>query len=432
MHLEFQSILPFSFSILWQSRVTFISLAGRKEFGGSAVKAVKISEGVFWVGGIDWNIRDFHGYKTPRGTTYNAYLIVDEKIALVDTVKREFAGELIARIRDIMDPANIDCVVSNHVEMDHSGALPEVLKVAKKANVVCTAKGREGLKRHYMQDWDFETVKTGDELKLGKKTLKFVEIPMLHWPDSMMSYLVEDQILLSNDAFGQHIAASKRFNDEVRDVDILDEAAKYYANILEPYSMLIPKAVEKIVAMGIAPRIIAPSHGIIWRQDAMQIVNAYLEWSKGVHRDKVIIAYDTMWHSTEKMAYAILEGIASEGVRAQLFHLRKSDWSEIVKEIKFCKVLLIGTPTINNAIFPSVAGFLEYIKGLRFKGKKAGAFGSYGWSGEAPGAVIKRLEEAGFQILDQGLRVLWVPGESELKQCFEFGKTIAKQVKESS
>ncbi len=393
------------------------------------MKAVKIAEEIFWVGAIDWSIRDFHGYKTPRGTSYNAYLIIDEKIALVDTVKHEFASELIARIKDVINPEKIDYVISNHAEMDHSGSLPEVLKAAEKAKVVCTAKGKEGLRRHYLQEWNFEIVKTGDELKLGRKTLKFVEIPMLHWPDSMVSYLIEDQILLSNDAFGQHIATSKRFNDEVKDIDILEEAAKYYANILEPYSALIPKAVEKITALGIAPKIIAPSHGVIWRENPMQIVNAYLEWGKGVHRDKVVIAFDTMWHSTEKMAIAISEGIASEGVLVQLFHLRKSDWSEIVKEIKFSKALLIGTPTINNAIYPSVAGFLEYIKGLRFKGKKAGAFGSYGWSGEAPSAANKRLEEAGFQILDKELRIQWVPGESELKQCFEFGRKIGKEVK---
>ncbi len=395
------------------------------------MKPVKISRGVFWVGAVDWNIRDFHGYKTPRGTTYNAYLIIDEKTTLVDTVKREFAGDLITRIKDIIDPANIDYVISNHVEMDHSGALPEILKIAEKAKVVCTAKGKEGLKKHYKQEWNFETVKTGDELKFGEKTLKFVELPMLHWPDSMATYLVEDQILLSNDAFGQHVATSQRCNDKVKEIDIMDEAAKYYANILEPYSGLIPKAVEKIVAMGIAPRIIAPSHGVIWLENPMQIVNAYLEWSKGVHRDKVIIAYDTMWHSTEKMAVAILEGIASEGVTAQLFHLRQSDWSEIIKEIKFSKILLIGTPTINNAIFPSVSGFLEHIKGLRFKGKAASVFGSYGWSGEAPGAVVKRLEEAGFQIIDQGLRIQWVPGAAELAQCFEFGRKIAGQIKGS-
>jgi flavorubredoxin len=394
------------------------------------MKPVKIIEGIFWVGAIDWNIRDFHGYKTPRGTSYNAYLIIDEKIALVDAVKREFKAEMIARIKEVIDPARIDYVISNHVEMDHSGALLDILEIAKGAKVLCTAKGREGLKKHYQREWDFQTVKTGDELKLGRKTLKFVEIPMLHWPDSMVSYLVEDQILFSSDAFGQHIAASKRFNDEVKDIDILDEAAKYYANILELYSALIPKAVEKITALGITPKIIAPSHGVIWRENPMQIVNAYLEWSKGVHRNKVVIAFDTMWHSTEKMAIAISDGIASEGVLVQLFHLRKSDWSEIVKEIKFSKALLIGTPTINNAIYPSVAGFLEYIKGLRFKNKKACAFGSYGWSGEAISAANKRLEEAGFQILEP-LRLQWVPSESDLKECFEFGRKIARQIKES-
>ncbi|MEM2925424.1 MAG: flavodoxin domain-containing protein [Methanocellales archaeon] len=392
------------------------------------MKAVKITEGIFWVGAIDWNIRDFHGYKTPRGTSYNAYLILDEKIALVDTVKHGFAGEMIARIKDVIDPARIDYVISNHVEMDHSGSLLDILKIAERAKVVCSAKGKEGLKKHYQREWDFQVVKTGDELKLGRKTLKFAEIPMLHWPDSMVSYLIEDQILLSSDAFGQHIATSKRFNDEVKDIDILEEAAKYYANILEPYSALIPKAVEKITALGIAPKIIAPSHGVIWRENALQIINAYLEWSKGVLRDRVVIVFDTMWQSTEKMAIAISEGIASEGVRTQLFHLRKSDWSEIVKEIKFSRVLLVGTPTINNAIYPSVAGFLEYIKGLRFKGKKASAFGSYGWSGEAPSAAIKRLEEAGFQTIEP-LRLQWIPSESELKECFEFGRRIANQVK---
>lgn len=392
---------------------------------------IKLTEGVYWVGAIDWNIRDFHGYTTPRGTTYNAYLIVDKKIALVDTVKFGFSDEMLGRIREIIDPGDIDYVISNHVEMDHSGSLPEIMERATKARVIATERGKEGLCRHYKCDWSFTTVKTGDELNLGKRNLLFIETPMLHWPDSMFTYIKEERILFSSDAFGQHIATYQRFEDEVGDF-IMDEAAKYYANILVPFSKLILKKVEEVKNTGIDIDIIAPDHGVIWRKDPGRIVNAYVNWARGDAKDKVLIIYDTMWDSTDKMARAILGGVANEGVEVELFHLRKGDWSEIVKEILDAKAILVGSPTLNNGMFPTVGGFLTYLKGLKFKGKIGAAFGSYGWGGGAVKAINEELKKAGFNVIEPGLQIKFRPDEEGIKECVEFGKKTARKLSELS
>ncbi len=393
--------------------------------GGNKL-SVELKDGVYWVGAIDWNIRDFHGYTTPKGTTYNAYLIVDEKIVVVDTVKHGFFDDMLRGIKEIVDPREIDYVVSNHVEKDHSGSLSDIMRLAKNAEIYATGRGKEGLIKYFKQDWTFNIVKTGDELNIGKKNLMFIEAPMLHWPDSMFTYIKEDRILLPNDAFGQHIATHQRFDDEVKDV--MEDAATYYANILMPLAPLILKKIEEIVNLGIKIDMIGPSHGIIWRKEPEKIINAYIDWSKGVARDKILIVYDTMWGSTEKIARSILRGINKEGVEAKLLKLRENHRSAVIKEVLDSKVVLVGSPTINNGIFPTVADFLTYLKGLKPKKKIGATFGSYGWGGGACKVIEKELREIGFEVLDANLEFKYVPDESELERCVEFGKELVKKL----
>ena len=394
------------------------------------MSSVKVLENVFWVGAVDWNVRHFHGftYSTHHGTTYNAYLIVDEETALIDSVYRPFAEEMIGRIREIIAPSKIDYVVANHVETDHSGAISEILKLAPQAKLVGTARCKEGLQKHYFGNWDFHVVKTGDEISLGERSLRFIEAPMLHWPDSMFTYIEKDGLLLPNDAFGQHLATSKRFDDEVDERILMDEAAKYYANILWPFSQLIIRKIEEIQKLGIKIKMIAPSHGVIWRSNPTKIVEAYLRWAKGESRAKVLVVYDTMWGSTEKMAKAIVEGIISEGVETVLFRLPFSDRGDIIKELLEAKGILIGSSTINNGILPTVAPFLEEMQGLRPRNKMAAAFGSYGWGGGAVKTIEEKLERAGMEIVAPALTVKWVPDKNETQKCVEFGKEIAKKV----
>ncbi len=316
---------------------------------------VQLADGVYWVGAIDWNIRNFHGYSTHLGTTYNAYLIIDEKIALIDTVKAPFYEQMLDRIKEIVALEDIDYVVSNHVEMDHTGSLPTVMQEAKKAKLITLEKfGESGLGRTFHSDWPLVPVKEGSELNLGKRKLVFIPTPMLHWPDSMCSYLVEDNILFSMDAFGQHLATSHRFDDEVGLDVIMPEATKYYANILMPFGDLIVKAVEKLGGLKIDT--IAPSHGIIWRSHIDTIVKAYASWGKGETKQKVLVIYDTMWKSTEKMAHALAEGITDAEVDVKLYNLTESDKSDIIKEVLDARAILIGSPTLNNGMFPTVAG----------------------------------------------------------------------------
>jgi len=392
--------------------------------------SIKVLENVFWVGAVDWNVRNFHGftYSTHRGTTYNAYLIVDEKTALIDSVYGPFAGEMIERIREIINPSKIDYVVANHVETDHSGAISQILKLTPKAKVVGTAKCKEGLQKHYFGNWNFQVVKTGDEISLGERSLRFIEAPMLHWPDSMFTYIEKDALLLPNDAFGQHLATSKRFDDEVDEKILMEEAAKYYANILWPFSLLVIRKIEEIQKLGLKISMIAPSHGIIWRSNPTKIVEAYLRWAKGEAGRKILVVYDTMWGSTEKMAKAMVEGIASEDVEAMLFRIPFSDRGDIIKELLEAKGILIGSSTINNGVLPTVAPFLEEMQGLRPRNKMAAAFGSYGWGGGAVKAIEEKLERAGMEIVAPALTVRWVPDKNEIQKCFEFGKEFAKKV----
>ena len=391
---------------------------------------VVLKEGVNWVGAVDWNIRDFHGYNTNRGSTYNAYLIRDEKTALIDTVKNQFCDDLIAHVTELISFDKIDYIIVNHVEMDHSSSLPTIAKLAKNAKILASVRGKEELIKHYGHDFDVvETVKTGDELKLGKKTLRFLEAPMLHWPDSMFTYDVEDKILLPNDAFGQHLASSGRFDDEVDEGALMEEASMYYANILMPFAPLITRKIQEVVDMKIAIDMIAPSHGIIWRRDPMKIVNAYLKWSSGESKNKVVLVFDTMWHSTDKMARAIADGIISQGVEAKLYKLRSYSISEAMTEILDAKAVLVGSPTLNNGMFPTLGQFLTYAIGLKPKGKLWSFFGSYGWGGGAVKGMIDMAKKAGFEVEEPGVEVKFVPDQEDLKKCFDFGQKIAQKIK---
>jgi flavorubredoxin len=395
--------------------------------------AVELAKNIHWVGAVDWNIRSFHGftYSTHRGTTYNSYLIVDDKIALVDTVFGPFMNEMLDRIAEVANPAKIDYVIANHVETDHSGAISEIMKIAPNAKVIGTARCKEGLQKHYFGNWNFQVVKTGDEISLGSRTLKFIEAPMLHWPDSMFTYVVEDSLLLPNDAFGQHLATSRRFNDEVDQAILMEEAAKYYANILWPLSAMVTRKIEELSKTGLPIRMIAPSHGVIWRNNPSQIVESYLKWARGDARKRVLVVYDTMWGSTEKMAKMIVKGISSENVETSLFRLPYSDRGDIFKELLDAKCLVIGSSTINNNILPTMSPFLDELVGLRPVNKIAAAFGSFGWGGGAVKTIEDSIVKAGMKNLVPSLAVKWAPDELELQRCFEFGREIAQKTQSS-
>ncbi|MDD2688716.1 MAG: flavodoxin domain-containing protein [Candidatus Omnitrophica bacterium] len=388
---------------------------------------LEIKKDIFWVGAVDWNVRTFHGhtYSTKRGTTYNAYLILDDKVTLVDTVHPPFAGELIGKIKEIIPPEKIDYIIVNHVEVDHSGALPAMLKVCPRAKLFGTAKCKEGLYRHYYGDWDFQIVKTGDKLPIGKRTLNFIEAPMIHWPDSMFTHCPQEKLLLPNDAFGQHYATSERFDDETDQCALMDEAAKYYGNILWPLSAVILRKIEEVQKMNIAIDMIAPSHGIIWRRDPMKIINAYLGWTKNETKRKAVVVYETMWGATEKMARKIVEGITDSGVAVKLFDITTSDRTEVIKEMLDAKGFVIGSSTHDNDMLTTIAGFLEFLKGLAPKNRVAATFGSYGWAGGAVKSVENVLKETGIEVIQPGLSVKYVPDENEIKRCYEFGRDFA-------
>jgi flavorubredoxin len=392
---------------------------------------LEIKKNIFWVGAIDWNVRNFHGhtYMTKRGTTYNAYLILDDKIALVDTVYGPFADEMIENIGEIIPPEKIDYIIANHVETDHSGALPAIMKLCPKAKVLGTAKCKEGLYKHYYGNWGFQIVKTGDKLNLGKRTLTFLEASMLHWPDSMFTYIIEDALLMPNDAFGQHYATSERFDDEVDTAILMEEAAKYYGNILWPLSPLVLKKIEEVKNLNISIKMIAPSHGIIWRKDPLKIVNAYVSWAKNETKPKVVVVYETMWGATEKMAKNIAQGIIDAGIEVKLFEITQSDRTEVIKEMLDAKGYLIGSSTHDNDMLPTIAGFLEFLKGLKPKNRIAAAFGSYGWAGGAVKNIENMLKETGIEIAQPGLSIQYVPDETEIKCSYAFGIDFAQKLK---
>ncbi len=393
--------------------------------------AVEIKSGIYWVGAVDHNIRSFHGYVTPHGTTYNAYLVVDEKIALIDTVKAPFKEELLARVSSVIDPKKIDYLIVNHVEMDHSGSATEVVDAASPEGVLCTEKGKEFLHAHYHGStaWNIRTVDSGDTLDLGKRTLSFIPATMLHWPDTMFTYSASDKVLFSNDGFGQHIATPRRFSDEAGDWNVYGEAQKYYANILMPYSRMAAKKLDELKDVEV--EVICPSHGVMFREkeDIERIVSLYKAWAAGESKVKAVLVYDTMYHSTEKMARAIEDGLKGEGVDTRIFNLGVSDVSEIISEVLDAKAVLVGSSTLNNGPMPSVGGFLTYLKGLRPRGKIGAAFGSFGWGGGAVKVISEYLTASGFELPEDGFQTKFVPDSEVLTESVELGRRLAKHIK---
>jgi flavorubredoxin len=391
------------------------------------LKAVEIKPDIYWVGGIDWDIRNFHGYLTQRGTTYNSYLIKDKKITLIDTVKHYLFDEMLSRIKYVIEPEKIDYIVSNHVEMDHSGSIAKILKICPNAEIITSTRGEKGLLRHYKKEWNFRVVNSGDTLKIGKKTLNFYHIPMVHWPDSMVTYIPERKLLLPNDAFGQHIASSERFDDEIDWGIIKEEASKYYANIVMPYGAQVEKAIELLSGLDI--NMIAPSHGLIWRSKIPDILKEYKKWAKYDSDNKALIIYDSMWGSTEKIANYLKEGIEEKKVNVTMRNLKTNHISEIIKDVLNSKLILIGSPTLNNNMLPSVGKFLTYLKGLRPKNRIGFVFGSYGWGGQAVGEIEKILKELSWEIPFESINLNYIPEKKELINVRKIGNNLGEFLK---
>ncbi len=376
------------------------------------LKAIEMKKGIYWVGAVDWSMRSFHGYSTRRGSSYNAYLILDEKITLIDTVKAPFVAELLERVSSVVDPKKIDYIISNHVEPDHSGSLPIMAKCCPNAKIVTSApNGLKGLTGRY-GELNYQAVKTGETLSLGARTLSFVATPMLHWPDSMVTYCPEEKILFSNDAFGQHLAANRRFDDENDMHVVMEEAKKYYANILMLYGK---QAQTALSALGSLPiEMILTGHGVSWRAHIPEILDAYKKWSAGDLEEKAVVVFDSMWGSTERLAKAITDAFTAKGVPVAYFDLRADHISDVITEVLTAKYLAVGSPTINNQMMPPVAAFLCYLKGFVPKERKAFAFGSFGWGGQSVGLVEDELKAAGCEICLEKIRVKDVPTMDDL------------------
>ena len=388
--------------------------------------AHKMTDKVTWVGKIDWELRRFHGdeYSTHRGSSYNSYLIKDDKTVLIDTVWEPFAEEFVENLKKEIDLNEIDYIIAQHAEIDHSGALPLLLKEIPDVPIYCTSNGAKILKAHFHEDWNFVEVKTGDELEVGENKLIFVEARMLHWPDTMFTYMTGENILFSNDAFGQHYASELMYNDLVDQGELYQEAIKYYANILTPFSSLVTNKIKEVLEFNLSVDMIATSHGIIWRDNPVQIIEKYLEWADAYQENQITIVYDTMWNATRRMAEAIAEGIRAvdKDVSIKLFNAANSDKNDIITELFKSKAILFGSSTVNKSIMHATGGILDMIKGIGFKNKKGAAFGSYGWSGESVGILEERLKDAKIEIVQEGIKELWNPDEESMNRCIEFGK----------
>ncbi len=394
---------------------------------------VEIANNVFWVGVTDWGIRRFHGAELSvhRGTTYNAYLIKDEKTALVDTVWGPHADEFIAKVKAVVDPATIDYVIVNHSEPDHSGSLPELMRHCPNATVDVSKNGALSVPGHFHQNWNLKVVKTGDRLNLGANELLFLEAPMLHWPDSMFTFVSGVDILMPNDAFGQHYATAFLFNDLVDTNELYAEALKYYANILTLYSDKIARKIDDIVALNLPIKMIAPSHGVIWRKDPLQIVKQYQVWAQQKPERSAVIIYDTMYIGTARMAKSIAEGLIESGVDCKVFHVAFADSNDVMVDIFKARLVVLGSATHNNGILPSMAKMLEEMRGLRFKNKIGAAFGTYGWSGECVKEIEDILTKAAIPLVRGGIRFKWMPSDADLETCRAYGRELAVAVKAS-
>jgi len=392
------------------------------------MKPVEIKPGIYWVGGIDWNLRNFHGYITQRGSTYNAYLILDEKTVLVDTVKHYLFEEMLSRIKEVVDPSRIDYVVSNHVEMDHSGSIPKILDIAPEAKVVTSPQGEKGLQRHFKRGWDFLVVKSGDTISVGKRSLQFFLTPMVHWPDNMVTFVPEERLLLSNDAFGQHLASTSRFDEEVGWNIVSEEAAKYYANIVLPYGEQVKKALAALSGLNI--EMIAPSHGAIWKAYLPRILESYQKWANNETEKRALIVHDTMWGSTSRIAESLQEGLEREGIPVTMRSLKTNHISDILTDVLFSKAILIGSPTLNQGVLPTVGAFLTYLKGLRPKKRMGFAFGSYGWGGQAIKEMETVMRNLNWEMPLPSINIQYLPDEQELDKVRKAGQKLAELVKQ--
>ncbi|MGB5218656.1 MAG: FprA family A-type flavoprotein [Smithella sp.] len=388
--------------------------------------AIKVSENVYWVGAIDWTIRDFHGYTTPHGSTYNAYLVMADKITLIDTVKKPFMDEMISRIKSVVDPSKIKYIISNHSEMDHSGCLPEVIDLIKPEKVFASAVGVKTLQELLHHRHEIIPVKDGEALSLGNMNLTFMETRMIHWPDSMFTYLAKDELLFSQDAFGMHLATQERFADEIPAATLEYEGATYYANIILPYSPVVLKALEKVASAGLKIKVIAPDHGPVWRKDIGWIIDLYKKWATQKPTAKAVVVYATMWHSTEKMARAISESLSQSGVKVKLLSMNETHRSEVVYEVLDAGALIVGSPTLNNNILPQMADVMTYLKGLKPANKIGAAFGSFGWSGESVKNLEAMLKEMKVDVVAESIAVKNAPGDDVLEKCHDLGKKVAK------
>jgi len=394
-----------------------------------AFEAFRITDDVYWVGAIDWEVRNFHGYLTSKGTTYNAFLVLADKVTLIDTVKAPFRDEMFSRIASVIDPHKIDYIVSNHSEMDHTGSLPQTVHIVKPEKIFASRMGQRALASHFPDmTQSITVVGDGDTIDLGGKKISFVETKMCHWPDSMVSYLHDDGIMFSQDAFGMHLASYERFADELDPKVLNEEAAKYYANILLHLSPFIDKTLDKIDSLGLDINMVAPDHGPIWRrdEDIAGIMNSYAHWSKQEPTNKAVILYDTMWQSSSKMARAIGEGLSSGGAEVKLLAMGSAHRSDVATELLDAGAIVVGSPTINNGLFPTLADVMCYIKGLKPKNLIGAAFGSFGWSGEAPRQLHEMLEDMGVDTISGPLRVNYVPDETALQQCQDLGMRVAE------
>ena len=392
----------------------------------------RIVNNVYWVGKNDWELRQFHGYEysTHKGSSYNSYLIQEEKTVLIDTVFQPFSKEFIDNLAKEIDLKSIDYIIMNHAEPDHSGAISELLRLIPGTPVYCTENGVKSLKGQFHGEWNFKTVKTGDKLDLGNgKELIFIQAPMLHWPDSMFCYMTKDNILFSNDAFGQHFCTELLFNDLVNQSELYQEAIKYYANILTPFSPLVLKKIDEVLKFNLPVDFICPSHGVVWRDNPAQIIHKYVEWASAYQENQITIVYETMYNGTRSIAESIVKGINAEDqmVDIKLYNIATNDLNDIITEIFKSKAVFIGSPTVNNGIMSHTAGLMEMVKGLKFKGKKGAAFGCYGWSDASTKIIVGHLKDSGFEIVADPISCNWGPDEDSLQKAFEFGKSVAAQ-----
>lgn len=391
---------------------------------------IEIKKNIYWTGIKDWELRKFHGHElsTHRGSTYNSYVIKDEKTVLVDTVWNPYKEVFVERLEKEIGLKNIDMIVINHNEPDHGGSLEYLMSFIPDTPIYCTKNGADIIKRHFHKDWNFNIVKTGDSVKTGEYELIFVEMQMLHWPDSMLTYIKGANVALSNDAFGQHYSPKSLFNDEVDECELYQEAIKYYANILSPFSPLIKKKVEEIRNMNLAIDMIAPSHGVIWRENPSQIIDKYYEWSQNYNKGHVVIIYDTMYDATAKMAEAIGEGLLKSGIYYKMFNSSVTDASDLITESFKAKGIIVGSCTVDNSVLRSISGLLDGIKSRKFKSKVGASFGSYGWSGEAPKIIKRELEAGGMKVPQEPIAFKYRPTDDELQKCVEFGKKFAENL----